>query len=251
MAVADFVIHAVNESAKLSPMSVWGKIAGIAAGYAIGGVPGALVGGLAGHFVLDRVNDRQVIFTIAMISLAAKMTRADGDVSPIEVQAVQDMMRVPESELKNMERVFRLAQEDVTGFDSYARQVKDIFADSPQVLEDVLDVLFYIAYADGLLHPAEQQFLEIVAEIFEINESDFKRIQAHHDGSVVDPYTILGVGRHAEDATVKQAWLNAVRDNHPDQLQARGMPSEMMHIATARMASINEAWETIREERGL
>ena len=89
-------------------------------------MPGALVGGLAGHFALDRVNDRQVIFTIAMISLAAKMTRADGDVSPIEVQAVQDMMRVPESRLKNMERVFRLAQEDVTGFDSYARQVKDI-----------------------------------------------------------------------------------------------------------------------------
>jgi DnaJ like chaperone protein len=48
-------------------MSVWGKIAGIAAGYAIGGVPGALVGALAGHFALDRVNDRQVIFTIAMI----------------------------------------------------------------------------------------------------------------------------------------------------------------------------------------
>ena len=64
-------------------MSVWGKIAGIAAGYAIGGVPGALVGALAGHFALDRVNDRQVIFTIAMISLAAKMTRADGYVSPI------------------------------------------------------------------------------------------------------------------------------------------------------------------------
>lgn len=232
-------------------MSVWGKIAGIAAGYAIGGVPGALVGALAGHFALDRVNDRQVIFTIAMISLAAKMTRADGDVSPIEVQAVQDMMRVPDNELKNMERVFRLAQEDVTGFDSYARQVKDIYADSPQVLEDVLDVLFYIAYADGVLHSAEQQFLEIVAGIFSINNSDFKRIQARHDGSIVDPYAVLGVGRLAEDKAVKDAWLSAVRDNHPDQLQARGMPPEMMHIATARMASINEAWETIRQERGL
>ena len=62
---------------------------------------------------------------------------------------------------------------------------------------------------------------------------------------------MLGVGRHAEDKTVKDAWLSAVRENHPDQLQARGMPPEMMHIATARMASINEAWETIREERGL
>lgn len=232
-------------------MSVWGKIAGIATGYALGGVPGALVGALAGHFALDRLGDRQVVFTIAMISLAAKMTRADGDVSPIEVQAVQDMMRVPESEQRNMERVFRLAQEDVAGFDSYAKQVAQIYADSPQVLEDVLDVLFYIAYADGVLHPAEQQFLEIVADIFKVNESDFKRIQARHDGSVIDPYTVLGIGRHAEDVTVKQAWLAAVRDNHPDQLQARGMPPEMMHIATARMAAINEAWETVRQERGL
>ncbi|MEC8099472.1 MAG: TerB family tellurite resistance protein, partial [Pseudomonadota bacterium] len=102
-------------------MSIWGKIAGVAAGYAIGGVPGAVFGALAGHFVLDRINDRQVIFTIALISLAAKMTRADGIVSPIEVQAVQSVLRVPETEHANMVRVFRLAQEDVAGFDTYAR----------------------------------------------------------------------------------------------------------------------------------
>jgi len=232
-------------------MSVWGKIAGIAAGYALGGVPGALLGGLAGHFALDRMNDRQVVFTIALISLAAKMTRADGMVSPIEVQAVQDVLRVPESEQANMARVFNLAQEDVAGFDSYARQVVDIYADSPQMLEDVLDVLFYIAYADGHLHPAEQQFLEIVAGIFNIADSDFKRLQARHDADVRDPYAILGVSRHADDATVRSVWLQAVRDNHPDQLQARGLPPEMMHIATDRMAAINEAWETIRVERGI
>jgi DnaJ like chaperone protein len=232
-------------------MSVWGKIAGIAAGYALGGVPGALLGGLAGHFALDRMNDRQIVFTIALISLAAKMTRADGMVSPIEVQAVQNMLRVPESEQANMARVFNLAQEDVAGFDSYARQVADIYADSPQVLEDVLDVLFYIAYADGHLHPAESQFLEIVAGIFHIGESDFKRLQARHDAHVQDPYAILGVTRHTADAGVRAAWLQAVRDNHPDQLQARGLPPEMMHIATDRMASINDAWETIRKERGI
>ena len=232
-------------------MSVWGKIAGIAAGYALGGVPGALLGGLAGHFALDRMNDRQIVFTIALISLAAKMTRADGMVSPIEVQAVQNMLRVPESEQANMARVFNLAQEDVAGFDSYAKQVADIYADSPQVLEDVLDVLFYIAYADGHLHPAESQFLEIVAGIFHIGESDFKRLQARHDAHVQDPYAILGVTRHTADAGVRAAWLQAVRDNHPDQLQARGLPPEMMHIATDRMAAINDAWETIRKERGI
>ena len=232
-------------------MSIWGKIAGVAAGYAIGGVPGAVFGALAGHFVLDRINDRQVIFTIALISLAAKMTRADGIVSPIEVQAVQSVLRVPETEHANMVRVFRLAQEDVAGFDTYARQVRDIYADSPQVLEDVLDVLFYIAYADGNLHPAEEEFLHIVAEIFEIDESGIRRVQARHDGSVQDPYVVLGVAPASSDADARAAWLELVRANHPDQLQARGLPPEMMHIATARMAAINDAWETIRKERGL
>lgn len=232
-------------------MSIWGKIAGVAAGYAIGGVPGAVFGALAGHFVLDRINDRQVIFTIALISLAAKMTRADGIVSPIEVQAVQSVLRVPETEHANMLRVFRLAQEDVAGFDTYARQIRDIYADSPQVLEDVLDVLFYIAYSDGNLHPAEEDFLHIVAEIFEIDESGIRRVQARHDGSVQDPYVVLGVAPASSDAVVRAAWLELVRANHPDQLQARGLPPEMMHIATARMAAINDAWETIRKERGL
>ena len=232
-------------------MSIWGKIAGVAAGYAIGGVPGAVFGALAGHFVLDRINDRQVIFTIALISLAAKMTRADGIVSPIEVQAVQSVLRVPETEHANMVRVFRLAQEDVAGFDTYARQIRDIYVDSPQVLEDVLDVLFYIAYADGNLHPAEEDFLHIVAEIFEVDESGIRRVQARHDGSVQDPYVVLGVAPASSDAVVRAAWLELVRANHPDQLQARGLPPEMMHIATARMAAINDAWETIRKERGL
>ena len=232
-------------------MSIWGKIAGVAAGYAIGGVPGAVFGALAGHFVLDRINDRQVIFTIALISLAAKMTRADGIVSPIEVQAVQSVLRVPETEHANMVRVFRLAQEDVAGFDTYARQIRDIYADSPQVLEDVLDVLFYIAYADANLHPAEEEFLRIVAKIFEIDESGLRRVQARHDGSVQDPYVVLGVVPASSDSGVRAAWLEAVRANHPDQLQARGLPPEMMHIATARMAAINDAWETIRKERGL
>lgn len=232
-------------------MSIWGKIAGLAAGYAIGGVPGALVGVLAGHFTLDRLNDSQVVFTIALISLAAKMTRADGTVSPIEIQAVQNVLRVPDSEKANMQRVFQLAQEDVAGFDTYARQVASIYADSPQVLEDVLDVLFYIAYADGQLHPAELQFLQIVADIFAIEKSTFDSVQARHDGSIQDPYVVLDVNRHADDATVRAAWLAAVRNNHPDQLQARGMPPEMIHIATARMAAINDAWRIISKERGV
>ena len=232
-------------------MSIWGKMGGFVAGYAVGGVPGALVGGLIGHYALDRMADKQVVFTIALISLAAKMTRADGMVSHIEIEAVQKMLKIPAKEQGNMERVFMLAQQDVTGFDTYARQVANIYADSPQVLEDVLDVLFYIAYADGVLHPAEEQFLQIVADIFGMSDADVARVRARHDGETQDPYLVLGLDRHCADDVAREMWRAKVRENHPDRLQARGMPEEMVHIATARMTAINNAWQMIKEERGL
>ena len=179
------------------------------------------------------------------------MTRADGVVSPIEVEAVQSLLQVPEKERRNVERVFRLAQEDVAGFDTYAKQIADLFADSPQTLEDVLDALFIIAYADGSLHPAEQQFLDVVANIFSIDEARFRSIQARHCEEINDPYTLLGVDVNASDKAVRDAYLDSVRRNHPDQMQSRGVPPEMLHIATARMSAINEAWELIRGTRNL
>jgi DnaJ-domain-containing protein 1 len=35
----------------------------------------------------------------------------------------------------------------------------------------------------------------------------------------------------------------------PDQLQARGVPVEILHLANDRMAIINSAWEMIRKEQ--
>jgi DnaJ like chaperone protein len=62
---------------------------------------------------------------------------------------------------------------------------------------------------------------------------------------------VLGVAPEADNDAVRGAWVQALRENHPDQLQARGVPLEIIHLANARMAIINTAWETIRQERGL
>lgn len=224
---------------------------GAVAGAYVGGPVGAVAGVVVGHFLLDRALDDEVAFTIALIALSAKMAKADGIVSPVEVEAFYQICRVPDGEQKNVKRVYNLAQEDVAGFEVYAQQVADIFADNPRVCEDVLDGLFHIAYADGELHPAEEAYLKRIGEIFGLTGASFARIHARHSESAIDPYAVLGVVEGATDNAVKAAWLAAVRDNHPDQLQARGVPSEIIHLANARMAIINRAWETIRDDRGL
>ncbi|MCY4547347.1 MAG: TerB family tellurite resistance protein [Defluviicoccus sp.] len=241
---------------------IWGKIIGAAAGLALGGPIGALIGGVAGHAV-DRMRasqepgegrdaTREIAFTIAVIALCAKMAKADGRVTRDEIAAFRRIFHVPPEEMKNVGRVFDQARKDARGFEPYARQVASMFAANPAVLEELLDALFYIANADGVLHPAELDYLERVAAIFRFDETTFRRIRENHEsGRKADPYAVLGVDRDADDETVRGAWLKLTRENHPDRLTAQGMPEDFVQIANERMAGINAAWDTIRKQRGI
>src|SRR5471032_3650470 len=233
-------------------MSVWGKVSGAAAGLFVGGPIGALVGAVAGHFFLDRDSDPGVTFTIAVIALAGKMARADGVVTEEEFEVFQQVFRVPPEEEANVRRIFNLARQDVAGFEHYARQIAQLFVDNPAMLEDILDGLFEIAKADGVLHPGEAQFLERVADIFGFAPNEFRRIRASHFApELTDPYVILGVSYVADEDELKQTYRRLVRENHPDSLMARGVPAEFIKLANDKLAAINGAFEKIQAERGL
>ena len=233
-------------------MSVWGKVSGAAAGLMVGGPVGALVGAVAGHFILDREADPGVTFTIAVIALAGKMARADGVVTEEEFNIFRQVFAIPPDQEANVRRVFNLARQDVAGFEHYAGQIARLFVGNPAMLEDILDGLFEIAKADGVLHPGESAFLEKVAEIFGFAPNEFRRIRASHFApDLSDPYVILGVSYVADENEIKQTYRRLVRENHPDSLMARGVPAEFVKLATDKLAAINSAYEKIQQERAL
>lgn len=240
-------------------MSIWGKFGGAAAGFLLGGGPiGALLGALAGHFLIDREipslepgEAPGIVFTIAMIALAAKMAKADGTVTAEEIETFHRLFRVPAKEQPNVDRIFRLAQQDTAGYEAYAAQVSKVLAGNPALLEDILDGLFEIAKADGVFHPGEAQFLERVADIFGFTPNAYRRIRAAHIGpDKGDPYVVLGVDYDASDEEVKSTYRMLVRENHPDKLMARGVPEEFISLATDKLATINTAFDKIEKERG-
>lgn len=232
-------------------MSVWGKVSGAAAGLFVGGPVGAVVGAVVGHFFLDRESDPGVTFTIAVVALAGKMARADGVVSDQEFQVFRQVFGVPAEEQGNVERIFNLARQDIAGYEHYAGQIARLFVGNPAMLEDILDGLFEIAKADGVLHPGEAAFLERVAEIFGFAPNEFRRIRASHFApELTDPYVILGLSYAADDEELKQTYRRLVRENHPDSLMARGVPPEFVKLANDKLAAINGAYEKIQQERG-
>ena len=226
-------------------MSIWGKF-----GEAIGGAFGTLADWLRPGIGIESAQ-ADVVFTIAVIALSAKMAKADGVVTPDEVAAFERLFRVAPAEVRNVRRLFDLARRDTAGYETYARQIARRFAGNSGVLEDILDGLFEIAKADGVLHPGESAFLERVADIFGFAPNEFRRIKASHFApEASDPYLILGVDYHATDEEIRRTFLRLVRENHPDSLIGRGVPPEFVRLATDKLAAINGAYEKLKSERG-
>jgi DnaJ like chaperone protein len=234
-------------------MRIWDIIADRAARLGIGGPIGALLGVAppgAGEGVHPGL--RQIGFTVGVIALGAKMARADGDVSEVEVAAFRAFFQVPPGEERNVERFFDLAKRDVAGFETYARQVAGLFPDAPEILEGVIEGLFSIAKADGTVDAAEADYLAKVARIFGLESSRFERAKAAALGVVeCEPCVILGIDPLATDEQIREAWLRQVRANHPDRLIAQGLPEEAIAMATRKLALINDAYDRLRRERGL
>lgn len=64
-------------------------------------------------------------------------------------------------------------------------------------------------------------------------------------------YATLGVAATEEDAAVTRAYRRQMSQNHPDKLAASGLPPAMMEVAKEKTQRIREAWEIIRDARGL
>ena len=232
-------------------MSIWGRLAGAAAGLAEGGVQGLLGAFAGGHtFPHDNRVKHQVAFTIGVIALGAKMAKADGIVTRDEVVAFTEVFKVPEGEMENVSRVFNLAKQDVIGYEAYADQLASLLKGNRKLLEDVLEGLFHIAMADGVFHPNEEQFLAQVAQRFGFTPTEFNYTKARHVGTVeADPYEVLGITPDIDNDTLKHHYHKLVLENHPDKMIARGVPPEFVSLATKKIALINAAYKEVAKER--
>jgi DnaJ like chaperone protein len=254
-------------------MSVWGKLIGGVAGFAMGGPLGGLMGAALGHAadtgaipnlagralpfdtarIAGMLGRKDQLFAIGVTVLAAKLAKSDGAVSRAEIDAFKASFRIPESDVRVIGRLFDQARDSADGYEAFARQLGEAFADNRGVLEQVLAGLHQVARADGALTAAEAVFLARVAQEFGLDAATAQR--AGQGGLArspdVDPYTVLGIGRNAANEEIRARWKTLMRENHPDSLASRGVPPAFIAAASDRVARINAAYDVIKRERKL
>jgi DnaJ like chaperone protein len=222
-------------------MSFWRKIAGLAARNLDEAECDVCPPGLPGE---------DPAFSTAVTALGAKLAKADGHAQATEYDAFSQVFHPDASSEGNVRRLYQLARQTTRGFESYARRLQKRYRACPQLLEDVLDGLFFVATSDGVVTSDELIYLERVSELFGQSPLVFRRVKATHLGPEAgDPYVVLGVRHDASDAELRSAWKAILSDAHPDRARGRGLPAEFIEVAEAKAAAINAAFDAAMRER--
>ena len=237
-------------------MSIWGSLIGGMVGFSLGGPFGMLLGSLiGGKMSRARSNARigsfaqpQQVFALSLIILSAKLSKADGQVSREELIAVKDKLKIPENELDQVGKIFNKAKEESAGYEPYAQQIAQIYRGNLNVLEEVINILFYIAEADGRVSDSEIKMIENIAKIFGLNDSQINSIKESRKSSdKLNPYIVLESNPNDDLQTIRKKYLKLSKEHHPDLLISKGVPKEVIEESKKKMRAINSAWQQIQK----
>lgn len=267
-------------------MSWWGKLIGGAFGFMLGGPLGALLGGALGHNFdrgLDQAGDDvglesgeqervQAAFFTATFAVMGRVAKADGRVSPEEIRMAEAVM----SEMALDGRMRKLAidlfrQGKAPEFDLHAvlAQFRRECHQRKTLILMFVEIQLQAAYADGRLDRAEDGLLRDICGRLGVSPLEYARLKRQHaaergfGGSdaghedfaagppdLASAYALLGVAPAAGDAEVKRAYRRLLSQHHPDKLVSKGLPEEMMKLASRKTHEIRTAYEVIRKARG-
>ena len=237
-------------------MSIWGNLVGGFIGFSFAGPIGALIGSIIGGKISSarrggfqqNVAQSQQIFAISLVILTAKLAKADGQVSKEELIAIKEKLKVPDHEIDQVGKIFNKAKEDSLGYEPYAKQIAQIYQNKPAVLDEVINILFYIAEADGKVSNSELAMIKNIAQIFNLTDIQFEGIKESRKGSdKLNPYIVLGCTSNDDFATIRKKYLQLSKEHHPDALISKGVPKEVIEESKKKMRAINSAFDKIEK----
>ena len=237
-------------------MAIWGSLIGGMIGFSLGGPFGMLLGSLLGGKIsraratsgFSAAAQGQKVFALSLIVLSAKLSKADGQVSREELIAVKDKLKIPDKELDQVGKIFNKAKEESIGYEPYAKQIAHFYKGHINVLEEVINTLFYIAEADGNVSNEEFKMIHHISQIFGLNEIEFNGIvEGRKSSDKLNPYVVLESKPDDNLADIRKKYLKLSKEHHPDLLLSKGVPQEVIDESKAKMRAINSAWDQVQK----
>jgi DnaJ like chaperone protein len=198
----------------------------------------------------------QSAFMVALISLAAKVAKADGRVTRAEVrsfdQFLQNDLRMSANDRRIAARLFNEARDSDEPASEFAGQIRALLGHQPDRMRDLVCLLLKVALADGKLSRAENRLIRSIAKDLGLGDRDMEECLAlFQRGDIDAAYALLGVAPSATDAEVRRAYRRLAKEYHPDVISQKGLSEEFEDFAKDKIRAVNEAYDQIKTTRGM
>lgn len=258
-----------------------GKIIGALFGLMFGGPIGMAFGFIAGHlydlgyfqaFVQAAKGNihthSQQLFFNNTFKIMGYVAKSDGRISENEIHTarlIMSKMGLSEASKQQAIYLFSIGKEPDFHPDHSLFELRAACQMQPALLQIFLDIQMQMASADGHLSAAKKATLQHICTKlgiagFQFNQSgnqyrdqyQYQRPQTRSDAlSLSDAYHILDVTQNTTNEDIKKAYRRLMSQNHPDKLIAKGLPPEMIKVATQKTQRIKQAYEQIKKAKNL
>lgn len=260
----------------------WGKIVGAVIGFLIAGGFGAVVGFLIGHVSdlkrtpnsflwhlsqqTNRLRQMRQAFFDATFMVMGHVAKIDGRISEEEIHAarlVMQRMNLTDVQKKHAIELFNQGKNPNFNVDIALANLLNSCHNNQPLLQMFVEIQLQAAQASGVVNAEKKRVLDKICQ--QLGYSNFqsgfgggqyRQYQSHHahhespQDKLKQAYALLGVPSTATDAEVKKAYRKLISQHHPDKLVAKGLPEEMMKLATEKAQNIQLAYDQVRTARG-
>lgn len=269
-------------------MYIWGKILGLFGGFIFGNLPGALLGLFIGHLFDQGLarnmrgfnsTDEQTQFFDTTFAVLGYIAKSKGVVTKEEIQTANlqmDRMGLVGAARERAQDAFRRGKSPDYALEQELMKLSRLVRGRRDLLMVFLEVQMSGVVADGKIDPIERQVIDRIAKVLGFSplmieqlftrweaESRFQQDRQNSSGyqqsgstgyshySLDDAYQLLGVSSSATDQDVKRGYRRQMSQHHPDKLVSKGLPPEMLEVAKRKAQQIQEAYEMIKQQRGM
>jgi DnaJ like chaperone protein len=265
-------------------MNWLGKAVGAVLGYVAFGPVGSVLGIVVGHqFDRDtgtsrgaghagaraRLHEISTVFFRTTFYVMGHLAKSDGRVTEAEIQAarlVMQQLRLSASEVQFAIECFSRGKDPNFQVNRALAELCEACEGRPDLLRFFVEIEMRAAlYGNGLQGPVRQRLTEM-AQGLGISGLELAHMEAliraygrRQDGTAApaagerlsDAYEVLEVSANAANEEVTKAYRRQMSRNHPDKLKANGLPESMLEMAKEKTQQIQQAYEAIKQARGM
>ena len=254
-----------------------------------GGPVGAAIGALVGHQFDHAVDEGDRLtgpagasggatpletaerFFLSTFRVMGHVAKSDGRVTEQEISAARGVMaalRLDSMQVAAAINEFTRGKQQSFDVMDELQRLRYACQGRPDLIRVFMEIQVRFALAGNNLDGPVRKYLNRVASAVGVSEFELRQIeavlriqrgnfrrehttQANTHEQLVLAYKVLEIEVSASNEEVVKAYRRALSRHHPDKLKANGLPESMIEHAKERTQQIIEAYELIKERRGI